>query len=62
MPLRRAAGTRRRSLELLAPGAAYQLLAYGISAPFALGALLSTAVWWRLPQPSGTPVGRDDRG
>jgi len=87
-------------LALLEPGAAYQLLAYGIVAPFALGALLSAAVplprwlptpiltigtlilltftvlttpvlglfvlivavgWWRLPQPSAAPVGRDDR-
>jgi len=41
-------------LALLAPGAAYQLLAYGISAPFALGALLSAAI--PLPRSLPTPI------
>ncbi|MGH2385503.1 MAG: hypothetical protein ACRDGB_10720 [Candidatus Limnocylindria bacterium] len=41
-------------LALLVPGAAYQLLAYGISAPFALGALVSAAV--PLPRQLPTPI------
>jgi len=39
-------------LALLAPGAAYQLLAYGISAPFSFGALLSAAI----PLPRALPM------
>jgi hypothetical protein len=39
-------------LALLAPGAAYQLLAYGITAPMSLGALLSAV----LPVPRALPV------
>ena len=39
-------------LALLAPGAAYQLLAYGITAPMSLGALLSATV----PLPRGLPM------
>jgi hypothetical protein len=39
-------------LALLAPGAAYQLLAYGITAPMSLGALLSAV----LPLPRVLPM------
>ena len=41
-------------LAFLAPGAAYQLLAYGISTPFAIGALLSAAV--PVPRSVPTPI------
>ncbi len=41
-------------LALLAPGAAFQLLAYGIGAPFSLGALLSAAI--PLPRSLPTPI------
>jgi hypothetical protein len=39
-------------LAVLVPSAAYQLLAYGITAPMSLGALL----WTALPVPRGLPL------